>query len=371
MKPRTPKVSFVVPCYNLAHLLGECVHSILEQTYTDFEVLIMDDASPDNTPEVARSFKDLRVKHIRNEVNLKHLANYNRGIGLARGDYIWLISADDKLRRPYVLEKFVAHMDLHPEVGFVFCPVMKFRDGAEFTRYGACGEEDAVFGGQDFILQHLLRGNIVPAPAGMARRRAYDLAGLFPLDMPFAGDWYMWLAFALDGDVGYFAEPMVSYRDHAFNMTKGFKERAQLLMADEMRVLSRFMGVARERRDRKLIAAVERAVAYHYGYRVIIKARNPEGIGMTALEFEESLREWCADEHVRASVRARVYAELGDYHFDAGNVEDARRSYEAALRQAPARLRTALKYLLLRSGGAGRAVRERLTAARRRHRRQA
>src|SRR5208283_2490112 len=77
-----PTVSFIVPCYKLAHLLPNCVHSILMQTYRDFEVLIMDDCSPDATPQVAQSFQDPRVKHIRNDPNLGHLRNYNHGIGL-------------------------------------------------------------------------------------------------------------------------------------------------------------------------------------------------------------------------------------------------------------------------------------------------
>src|ERR1035437_2272954 len=96
-----PKVTFVVPCYNLAHLLPECINSILTQSYEDFEILIMDDCSPDATPQVAQSFRDPRVKHIRNEKNLKHLANYNKGISMARGAYVWLISADDLLFKPY------------------------------------------------------------------------------------------------------------------------------------------------------------------------------------------------------------------------------------------------------------------------------
>ena len=79
-----PKVSFIVPCYKLAHLLPECVGSILAQTHEDFEILIMDDSSPDNTSEVARSFGDTRVVHMRNKVNLGHLRNYNEGIELSR-----------------------------------------------------------------------------------------------------------------------------------------------------------------------------------------------------------------------------------------------------------------------------------------------
>jgi len=95
-----PAVSFVVPCFNLAHLLPECVNSILRQSYGDFEVLIMDDLSPDDTAAVAKSFSDPRVTYVRNDRNLGHLRNYNKGISLSRGRYIWLISADDYLRKP-------------------------------------------------------------------------------------------------------------------------------------------------------------------------------------------------------------------------------------------------------------------------------
>ena len=87
-----PLVSIIVPCYKLAHLLSDCVGSILAQNYGDFEVLIMDNCSPDHTPEVARSFNDPRVKHIRNESNLGHIRNYNTGISLACGKYVWVHS---------------------------------------------------------------------------------------------------------------------------------------------------------------------------------------------------------------------------------------------------------------------------------------
>src|SRR5262245_19230606 len=126
-----PKVSFVVPCYYLAHLLADCVNSILRQSYTNFEVLIMDDCSPDHTPEVAQSFSDRRNQYIRNERNLGNTGNYNKGIALSRGHYVWLISADDYLRREYVLQRYVEVMESHPEVGYVFCPVIALENGQQ------------------------------------------------------------------------------------------------------------------------------------------------------------------------------------------------------------------------------------------------
>ena len=131
IQPNTPSVTFLVPCYKLAHYLEECVGSIIAQTYKDFEVLILDDCSPDNTSEIAKSFVDPRVRYIRNEPNLGHLRNYNKGISLARGQFVWLISADDKLRSEHVLQRYIELMNRHPEVGFAFCPGYGLLNGRE------------------------------------------------------------------------------------------------------------------------------------------------------------------------------------------------------------------------------------------------
>ena len=215
-----PTVTFVVPCYKLAHLLSECVNSILEQTFTDLEVIIMDDCSPDNTSEVAASFTDSRVKHIRNPQNIGHLQNYNKGIALARGKYVWLISADDTLRRRYALERYVRLMDAHPNVGYVFSPAVRLRDGQEWGTldYSICWHKDEIFDGRKWLAQ-LIQRNCIVAASAMARKQCYEKLGAFPLNLPWNGDWYLWCLFALYSDVGYLAEPMVCYREHDLNIT--------------------------------------------------------------------------------------------------------------------------------------------------------
>ena len=149
----TPTVSFVVPCYKLAQFLPECINSILSQTYANFEILIMDDHSPDNTAEVAASFQDERVRYIRNDPNLGHLQNYNKGITLSRGKYVWLISADDYLRKPYLLEKYVHLLDNHPNVGYAFCQGVGVRDGIDTRVLGAGlgGKRDRIIPGREFL----------------------------------------------------------------------------------------------------------------------------------------------------------------------------------------------------------------------------
>jgi glycosyltransferase involved in cell wall biosynthesis len=352
----------------LAHLLPDCVNSILAQTYRDLEVLIMDDCSPDNTSEVARSFRDRRVSHIRNEVNLGHLANYNRGIELARGTYVWLISADDQLRRSYVLHRYIQLLDARPEVGFVFCPAMRFQDGSDISVYGACGDRDTVWRGHDFLRSHLLGGNIVPSPSGLARRECYERVGRFPLDLPFAGDWYMWAVFALAWDVGYFREPMVGYRDHELNMTKTFKKQARLLVADELEVLWRLFDLVKSIGRPNLADATQRAIADQYAYRAVSRARDADAIGLSVEEFEGDLARRGASRKVIAGILARIYAALGDQHHDAGDLPSARACYARSLSHDPSELRTVAKYALLHLGKPGDWIRARLGARRNRGR---
>ena len=147
------RVSFVIPCYKLAHLLPECLGSILSQSYEDFEILLMDDCSPDETPEVAQSFHDPRIKYVRNKENLGHLHNYNKGIALSQGKYVWLISADDCLRRTYALERYVQVMEDHPEIGYVFSPAVRLQDGqeTEIVSWSIHGNQDAIFKGHTFL----------------------------------------------------------------------------------------------------------------------------------------------------------------------------------------------------------------------------
>lgn len=217
-----PKVSFIVPCYNLAHFLADCVNSILSQTYGDFEILIMDDCSPDNTQEMAAEFKDPRVIYVRNETNLGNLRNFNKGIELSKGLYIWLISADDRLRTKDVLRKYIDLLEQNPKIGYVFCPAINL-EGEEETEVGDWtawpGNRDRILTGREVVRRSAYR-NPVSAPTGFARKECYRRVGGFPPDLKRTADYYLWAVFATMYDVGYFAEPMINYRLHTTNMTK-------------------------------------------------------------------------------------------------------------------------------------------------------
>ena len=359
-----PTVSFVVPCYKLAHFLPECVNSILGQTYGDFEVLIMDDCSPDNTPEVARSFQDKRVQHIRNDPNLGALRNYNKGISLSRGKYVWLISADDYLRRPYVLQRYVDLMEAHPHVGYAFCPGVEVKNGKEtgLLDYSTYGKRDRVVTGRVFV-KKLLKACLVLAPGAMARRECYEKISFFPVDVAWAGvpidliwggDWYLWCLFALHRDVGYFAEPMVCYREHDLSSTSIItKENIENCFRAEIAVPWKIKEHADEDGFQDVSRKCLQAVALEYARHLTTKQYRSSASTITMAQFEESLCAHTASEKERDYVRARVFGQVADRHYHRGDTGSAQKFYKVAARLDPWMIKVQAKKLLLSLGRLG------------------
>jgi glycosyltransferase involved in cell wall biosynthesis len=348
-----PAVSFVVPCHRLAHLLPDCLRSILAQSYSDFEILVMDDCSPDDTPEVVRSFADPRVQHIRHAANLGHIRNYNDGVSRARGRYIWLISADDVIRRSDALERYVALLDAHPEVGFVCCPAIEMIAGVEreVASYSDRGPRDRVFPGRQFLREYLLRGNSVPAASGLVRAQCYRKLGLFPADLPFAADWYMWSAIAIHYDVAYLADPLVCYRLHEASMTEGFiSGDPGPCSKDDIAMPWTMLRMLQEKGESELERDCLEAVAFQYGRQ--LAGRIYGGYPALSLaDFEHSLRSLARSEQEVRWVRPRAFRSAGDAMFGRDEIPQARGMYRLALRAGPAMLEVWAKYLLLRLAG--------------------
>jgi GT2 family glycosyltransferase len=112
------KVTVLMSVYNGEKYLREAVESILNQTFTDFEFLIINDGSTDKSIEILQSYNDPRIKIISNEKNLGLTKSLNKGLNVARGQYIARMDADD-ISDPYRLEKQVSFLDMHPEIGLL------------------------------------------------------------------------------------------------------------------------------------------------------------------------------------------------------------------------------------------------------------
>ncbi|MGY1774376.1 glycosyltransferase family 2 protein [Geodermatophilus sp. SYSU D00804] len=212
-------VSVLIPCYRYGRYLRAVVDSALDQPGLDVDVLIVDDASPDDSAEVARSIAatDPRVRVLVNETNLGHIATYNRGIAELTGEFAVLLSADDLLV-PGAVTRAVALMQAHPSVGLAYGHAPQFRGTPPRPRRGPALW--TTWSGHEWLGLQCRRGrNPAWSPEVVMRRTVMTEFGGYDPDMPHAGDMELWLRAALHVDVGRVNGPdQALYRDHGENM---------------------------------------------------------------------------------------------------------------------------------------------------------
>lgn len=220
-------VDVVVPCYRYGHFLRECVESILAQSGVQVRVLVIDDASPDNTAQVAAQLagEDSRVTFLRHRLNKGHIATYNEGIEWASSDYFLLLSADDYLL-PGSLARASELMKGHPEVGFSFGNVLELSNEGATKEAGAVsrllnGDDHRILRGVEFLRVSGAR-NIVPTPTAVVRTSLQKAVGGYNQELPHTGDMEMWFRLAAHASVGVVGQLQAVYRRHANNMSHAY-----------------------------------------------------------------------------------------------------------------------------------------------------
>ena len=215
-------VDVVVPCYNYARYLRSCVESVLNQEGVEVRVLIIDDASPDDTPNVGRMLaaQDPRVTYRRHEVNEGFFRTINEGmLGWASAEYFLLLSADDALSQG-ALARATSLMNDHPEIGLTYGMGMVI-DG-EQSPEGAPqpkSPEHRIIPGREFLEVCCKVGNPVPTPTAVVRTGLQHALGAYDADLPHTSDYEMWMRFALRSDVGVINAVQGYYRRHGANMS--------------------------------------------------------------------------------------------------------------------------------------------------------
>ncbi|HEY7073035.1 MAG TPA: glycosyltransferase family 2 protein [Acidimicrobiales bacterium] len=224
-----PTVSVIVPCYNYAEFLPRCVASILDQPGVDVSVLVIDDCSSDDTPEVAARLaaQDPRVEVRRHEVNRGHIATYNEGLEWATGDFIVLISADDLLT-PGSLARATGIMERNPGVGMVYGrPLYAPSDKPLPTPRGRW-RGTTVWPGGRWIEGRCRTGyNVISSPEVVVRGSVHRAVGGYKPALPHTGDLELWLRIAAVSDIAYVkGTPQAIYRVHPRSMLRSTYDSA-------------------------------------------------------------------------------------------------------------------------------------------------
>lgn len=196
-------VSVIIPTYNRQDKIVKSINSVLAQTYADFELLIIDDGSTDNTQEVVEAIPDDRVKYVWLPHNMGAAGARNEGVKLAKGELIAFHDSDD-VWHSEKLELQVRHMEAHPEFSMVFCAYM-YHKGGVCCR--APLETLKIYEGD--MLSQLLVKNLIGTPTMLIRKDCFWDVGGFNTALKCLEDWEFALRFAESYYIGYVDEALV------------------------------------------------------------------------------------------------------------------------------------------------------------------
>jgi glycosyltransferase involved in cell wall biosynthesis len=220
-----PLVSILIPAYNAARFLRESLDSILSQTYKNIEIVLLDDASTDATPEIAAEYAG-RITYIRGAKNIGIYDNVNVGIAQAKGDFIATYHADD-IYLPTIVEAQVAYFRAHPEVGAVFCSDL-FVD-AEGVEYGRLVLPPEVKGERLLDYQTVLnamltyKNRFLMCPTAMVRASVHRDVGVY-LQARYrnTADLEMWLRIARRHPIAVLESHLMKYRHFHGNSSQRY-----------------------------------------------------------------------------------------------------------------------------------------------------
>jgi glycosyltransferase involved in cell wall biosynthesis len=255
-------VSVVVPTYNMSQYLEECLNSVLEQSFRDCEVIVVDDGSTDGTADVEARFGS-RIRYQRQE-NGGVAEALNTGIAMANGEYVALLAADDALcAESLALRVWV--LDRNPNVGMVSgSALMVDEEGEPQWPHRPIRGEGATHQPSETAVRYLLSGNAVVCSSVMMRRSVLEGVGGFRQESMPGEDWEMWLRIAGVSDVVYLSRPLARVRMHDESLTAKFT--VESVEAAHSKILRHLF-------DEKELAGFEhlRDYAYSAHYRTLAR----------------------------------------------------------------------------------------------------
>jgi len=210
-----PHVSVIIPAYNQAQFLGGAIQSVLDQSYNDYEIIVIDDGSTDNTKEVAAQFGE-RVRYIWQE-NKGLAGARNTGIRAAKGELIGLLDSDDQWL-PVFLETMVTLASRHPQAAVYYCGA-QCMDVDDNTLPQTMGTSITPLATPDAMYQTLLRANFIIPSTTILRRSIIILVGLFDQELRSCEDWDLWLRILPEYDFVASPDPLVRYRVHSHSLS--------------------------------------------------------------------------------------------------------------------------------------------------------
>ena len=214
-----PKVSVILPTYNRAAMLPSAVESVLSQTFQDWELIVIDDGSSDQTPDVVAKImaRDLRIRSYR-QANSGLPATRAKGVELAVGEYIAFLDDDDSFA-PDKLERQAAYLEAHSEMDLVYSHVETKGENCPLPEKWPDKPADNFF---DLVKQCTIQPNAV-----LVRSKAFEKFGNFRTKLKSGDDYEMWLRIAAKGRLAFLPGVVGTYHWHSKNMSRNGRQRSK------------------------------------------------------------------------------------------------------------------------------------------------
>ncbi|MEQ9262259.1 MAG: glycosyltransferase family 2 protein [Owenweeksia sp.] len=247
-----PRISVIIPNYNHAPFLEERIQSVLNQTFQDFELILLDDYSTDNSLSILENYrnKDPRISLYPNTQNSgSPFAQWNKGVELAKGELLWIAESDDSCL-PEFLEELLTLLDKNPDVGIAYCQsnlvdeegkvINNYLKNLEFIYKTKHWRQDFIRKGENVCREWMLFHNPIPNASGcLIRKEAFIEAGGADPAMRLNGDWFLYTKILSRWNLGFSAKTLNRFRVH--ELTQRARTRTTYKVYDEIIEINRFI----------------------------------------------------------------------------------------------------------------------------------
>lgn len=212
-----PKITVAIPTFNRCDLIKDAINSVLKQSYSDFELIVVDNASTDKTKEVVGKFKDSRIKYFRNKKNIGMMDNWNKCIELSKGEYLTILGDDDKLLPNFLEKSLKVHLD-NKNIGFSFSHCNKVDiKGNVINRWGYKFTPAGLIRGVNYLYYSIkYESCLTNSSTVLINKRVFNKVGKF--EAPFGAntfDFNMWIKIAKHYPVYFINQVLSDYRLHS------------------------------------------------------------------------------------------------------------------------------------------------------------
>ena len=245
MPKENPKVSVIIPTYNRAHLVGRAIQSVLNQTYQDFEIIVVDDGSTDNTEEVVKSFYDKRIRYIRHKENKGGGAARNTGIKAAHGEYIAFQDSDDEWFPEKIEKQAKIFENTPPEAGVVYSDMWRITENKkEYFHSPKIMSENRIKYKQalDYGVMNIGIGT------ALIKKECFDKVGMFDEKLPRFIDLELFIRLSKYYYFHRIEEPLVNY----FDADKSISSNTESLVTARKLILEKYFEDIEK--DKKVLA---------------------------------------------------------------------------------------------------------------------